>query len=135
MPLVKLIKINEGYNSRSLQNDYYDEQVIGPETASMSDWEEITDEELEYLRSPESFRILNSNKFYYTVAVLEDRTNTGEIQGFVKSIKDLVEKNKKAMSDREQKHKEAEKKRKATLEAKKIEAAKKVLLKAGLINE
>lgn len=129
MPRIKLVKVisedYEEYNIRSFCED-------------LSDWEEISDEEYDFLKShgiKSEFNNFIKNKYslYEKIIILEEVTNTGLLREKIKNIKDHINKAKIEHEKRERIYKQKKKAAKEKREAAKIENAKKVLREAGEI--
>lgn len=126
MPKIKLVQVHTGvaYDSYGDEIDSY----ISLEP--LSDWTEVTDSEYNMLTSYDFLNKLKTKNSYYKVVLLREVEPT-EIQGFIKDVKSFIKDSKKKQELEESKRKEYDLKRKAALEAKKIEKAKALLKKAG----
>lgn len=130
MPKIKLIKVHDAGKSC----DYCEHYVKDYFLEQMSDWQEITEEELKWLQSWQGRNY--TNKQNVAVVILQDITDKKTVAGFVDDIKKFVEQEEIRKKEQEQKYKEAEKKRKLAAEQRKIDKAKKLLEKSGIkINE
>ena len=125
MPLIKLIKYfgPRGYCYECGSYDGFNNDL--------SEWQEVSDDDLEFLTSSEGQRILQKNTT--TVVVLEDITSKETVQGFVSDIKKFVENEKKKEEARIAAFDRREKTRKENAEKKKIEKAQKLLKDKGLL--
>lgn len=126
MPKIKLIKVHDVgtdcYNcGTSIKDIVFDD---------MSPWQEVTEEELQWLQTWEGRSILQKKNTY--MVILEDITSKETVDGFIQDIKAFVKEQEIKEEERKRKYIEAEKKRKATAEKKKIEKAKKLLEKSGI---
>lgn len=138
MPKVKLIKV---YNTEGYDNygDRLDEYVIN----SLSDWTEISDNELTLLQSFKFNQFINKklngkNSIYYKVVVLEELPKE-EILEIIPDLKKFIKETKKKEEEEKEKAAEAAKKKRELAESKKLEKArklieknKKILKEAGL---
>lgn len=97
------------------------------ETDEQSKWEDVTEEELAWLQSPQGKKCLsNSNT---EIVILEDTTSKNTIDGFIENIKKFIKDEQEKQKEEIKKQEEAQQKRKALAEKKQIERAKKVLEK------
>lgn len=125
MPKIKLIRIYD---------TYYDIDISSYATNSLSDWEEVTEEELRYLKSPHAQKALAniSPSGYNNVIILEEITCKKLIQNTISSVKGFIKKEQELQLKEEKAKKERSLALKKKKEAKEIEKAKKILLDAGL---
>lgn len=128
MPKVRLIRVyEESHYCYNCDND-----ISGiSQNVPMSEWQDISEEDLKFLTSKEGFKFLNKPNQYYRVIVLEDATNTGKLEGFVDDIKNFIEKEKEKLSKEALKHQKMLEDKKLKAEAKKLEKAKKILEESG----
>jgi len=131
MPMIKLIKVHRNETNCYYCNTMIDTTMVAD---SMSPWQEVTDEELEFIRSWAARRakdqIFGRNK-KFEIVVIEDITYTQVFSDYVSDIKDFITKEEKKQKDAEKKRAEAEKKRIATMELKKLKKAEKLLKEKG----
>jgi len=124
MPKVKLFRV---YNTGGYEYDNQDGILQQLSTG----WQEITQEELNFLTSPEMYKMFTGKNYYMNVVVYEDKTEDipvmiDSVKEYIKSYKDKKEKEK---LDKLKKQEEI----KAKKEAKEIEKAKKLLEEKGLL--
>jgi len=120
MPKIKLIRIHD--------SSYYEDTNISQ--SDLSDWEEVSQEDLDYLLSWESMSVFVKDRI--KIVVLEDVTSKENIRGYIKNIKNFIKEQQIKQEEKAKKYKAAEAKRKAEAEKKKLEKAKKLLEKSGL---
>jgi hypothetical protein len=126
MPRIKLIKVHDVRTSC----DYCDHYVKDIVVDEMSPWQEVTEEELTWLRCWQARR--DMAKKNVAIVILEEITSEETVDGFISDIKKFVKDEEIKQKERDKKYAEAEKKRKLLAEQKKIERAKKVLEKSGI---
>lgn len=128
MPKVKLIKVY-GYNQ---YNDYYDDQPVNTYSEELSDWEEISQKELDIIqdyRWRDKFAKSNTPNSYYQLIVLQEATD--EVKPKIESIKKMIVDFNKKQKLEEEKALESKKKAAETKKRKALEKAKKMLKEAG----
>lgn len=121
MPLIKLIKVY----SLDYEREYYDPERV---TADMSDWQEVTHEELTLLQSWKGREVLGRDNI--SVQVYEDVTD--EINAYVTDIRDYIQKLAAKEAAEKEKARKVNEERKKKAEKTKIERAKKLLEKNGI---
>lgn len=121
MPNIKLVKLN----------DHYDFEVHQYMSTSMSDWVEVTDQELADLISYAGRYKLGEEGV--KVIVLEDITSKQNVQDYIHDVKKYIAELNKAEDDRKRKIAADAKKKKEASEARKIEKAKKLLEDKGIL--
>lgn len=95
-------------------------------------WQEVTEEELKFLKSLEGQKILNNNyKNNYTVIIYEDVTK--DIPNLIENIKEYIEKEKEKIEKEKVLAAKKREEAKAKKEAKEIEKAKKLLEEKGIL--
>ena len=129
MPKIRLIKVYSNYCGEcdSGNNLVYDD---------LSDWEEITDQELKIITSPQGQRILrqynNTNPpHYFHVVVFEDCTKKETIKDKIEDISKFITKQQEKIEKQERVAAAQKKKHKAAAEKRKLEKARKLLEEAG----
>lgn len=125
MPKVKIVKIHTrsidvDYDYNSYQKDF---NFLGD---GLSKWEEVSNEDLNLLKS-QAYNLFHTEKY----VIIEE--STPEVPQIIKSIKDAIEKEKQRRIKYEKDYQKKEKERKAKAEKTKIERAKKLLEKAGVL--
>ena len=136
MHKIKLIKM---YFPRGTESCYYDIDSYCSCSNNiydeMSNWEEVSDEDFEYLKSSEGIGLLQKKNV--KMIVLEDITNKNQTSGFVKDIKKAIAESKELQAKRKKKEEENKAKRELAAIERKIKNAKKILEKSGLkvVNE
>lgn len=126
MPKIKLIKVHDAKASC----DYCGHYVKDIAVDDMSPWQEVTEEELQWLECWQGQKQLLKDDV--AIVVLQDITSEKTVQGYISDIKKFVKDEENKQKERDKK--EAEKKRKLLAEQKKyaVERAKKVLEKNGI---
>lgn len=125
MPHVKLIKYHgpRGYEYECDNFDTFSHDI--------SDWQEISDEDLSFLKD---YRIKNTLKEkHVSIVILEDITKEEKASDYIKDIKKYVADQKKKEELRIKKMEESDKKRKETAEKRRIEKAQKLLKEKGML--
>ncbi|MEI8270046.1 MAG: hypothetical protein WCG45_01630 [bacterium] len=124
MPIIKLVQI-----TGEAHYDYCDcLNYKNLEFEALSDWQEVSEEELDFLKSYDAERYFRDKKI--SMVIFEDVT--GNFQEYVDDIKDFVKTLKEKQLAQKKKQEELTAKRKLTAEKKKIEKAKKVLAESGI---
>jgi hypothetical protein len=118
MPKIRLVKITHYTKSCRDYYDYDDSIVQSP----MSDWQEVSEEDLEKLKYYLSKIKPKDN--IRVVVYQEDETPPAD---YIKDINAFIENENEQIKLAEQKAKQAEKKREEILRLKRIEKAKKIL--------
>lgn len=126
MPKIKLIKVHDVGTDCYNCGTYIKDIVFD----DMSPWQEVTEEELQWLQTWEGRSILQKKNTF--MVILEDITSKKTVDGFIQDIKAFVKDQEIKEEERKRKYIEAEKKRKAAAEQRKIEKAKKLLEKSGI---
>lgn len=121
MPKIKLIKIH------GAKCDYCN--YLGP-IDEMSPWEEVTEEELNWLQHWVGRDEIAKNNV--AMVILEEITSKETIDGFISNIKKFVKDQEIKQKERAEKYAEAQKKKKLLAAQKKIERAKKILQENGM---
>lgn len=119
MPKIKLIKVHlrDRY-------DYYTQRDIEDAiTESISDWQEVTDEELSILNSWQGKNLLTTSDAFVVTA--EDISH--KVTEYIEDIKQFIKKNAEKIEAEKKKAREAQEKKNAAAEKKRIEKAKKLL--------
>lgn len=119
MPLIKLIKVH---------GDGWDESY---DFRDMSNWEEVTEQELDILKSWQGGELFREAGTH--VVVFEDITSREKIESFISDIKSYIKRQQEWHEELERKRIADTKKRKEAAEAKKLEKAKKLLKEKGLL--
>ena len=125
MPLIKLIKVYRNTKECYNCDTELDSTIVGN---SLSPWQEVTDKELEFLRSWQAQNKLQKDG----IIIVEDITSETVLSDYIKDIKRFIADEERKQKEREKKYKEAEKKRKQTAELRKLEKARKLLEQNGL---
>lgn len=137
MPHVKLIKVHRNleYNDYDYEDHYYDFNEPKFFHESISPWQEITDEELETLKSVKG-ALKGKDHF---IVVLEDITSKEKIDTYIDDIKAFIKEQQLKELEAQKKRLEAKKKREqkakekeAAKKQREIEYAKKFLEKNGI---
>lgn len=138
MPHVKLIKVHRNleYHDYDYEDHYhYDYNETKFFHDSISPWQEITDEELETLKSVKG-ALKGKN---YFIVVLEDITSKEKIDTYIDDVKAFIKEQELKELEAQKKRLEAKKKREqkakekeAAKKQREIEYAKKFLEKNGI---
>ena len=119
MPRIKLLRTQRSYD--------IDDNWNGS-TESFSDWEEVTQEELNWLNTWQSSYV---DSQYRYIVIVEDVTP--KIQDRIKSIKDFIKQEDEKAAKQKAKEEKDKEDRKKKAEAKKVAAAKKLLEEKGIL--
>ena len=133
MPRIKLVRVHT-----TKYGSYYN-RIAAKASQDISDWEDVTHEELKFLKSPDGKRTLINQKEGFEDYIIVEKVEKSISSNKLKSIQSLIQKAK----DEQEKIKE-EKKQRAMLEQqkkeeqikkaeeRKIEEAKRLLAKNGM---
>jgi len=124
---IKLIKIMSCGSSYDCDYDCNCTEQVD----SMSEWQEVTSKELEFLKDYNSFRYLREKGV--KVVVLEDITAEKDVQDFIHDIKSFVAEEIDKENKRKMDYARKERERKRLAEKRKVEKAMKILESKGLI--
>lgn len=134
---IKLIKVYTEKSYDSYEDSYYDADFSAIAT-ELSNWAEVTSEELELLRSYQFKDFMKKKGFDYVI--IEEKTT--EVPTFIKDLKEFIADEKKKIDienkKREIKAAEAKAKREKTKierAKKQLEKTKKLLKEAGELDE
>jgi DNA polymerase II small subunit/DNA polymerase delta subunit B len=130
MPRIKLIRVHNNIIHCDTCNYTFCQNAKLFETNEQSEWEDVTEEELKWLQSPQGKKRLS--KYNTEIVILEDITSKKTIDGFIENIKKFIQDEQEKEKEEIKKQEEAQQKRKALAEKKQIERAKKVLEKSGI---
>lgn len=135
MPRIRLVEFNCDY-SNDYDNDF-DQGITDILGFNISDWHEVTDEELNLLKSSHGEEILNRDGIILSVYgeinkenIVQDYINKIKIK--ISEHKRLQEEHARMLKEQRKKYEEAKKQKKLLAEQKKIERAKKLLEKKGI---
>jgi hypothetical protein len=119
MPKIKLIKVH----LRDRYDYYTQGDIEDAITESISDWQEVTDEELSILNSWQGKNLLTTSDAFVVTA--EDITH--KVTEYIEDIKQFIKKNAEKVEAEKKKEQAIKDKKKADYEKRKIEKAKKIL--------
>ena len=126
MPKIKIVKVY-GYT------DYDDDNNIR-NMEDFSNWQEVSDEDLAFLKSAHGMKVLqNQTKPNVDILIIEDITSEKVINKFITDIKEFTKKEKEKLEQELELKAKRALERKEKEKQKKIEEAKKVLKESGLL--
>lgn len=121
MPKIKLFKVYPTYDYNSIESYLHQ--------TDLSDWEEVTEEELDILKTFIGYNYLKDKDLFM---VVWEEVKSSVVHDYVKDISAYINKIKKETQERDQKLKAEREERKKKEEQKKIEQAKKLLKQNGI---